>query len=320
MQEDIQKRMLIFFVTVSILVVSFSFFSSYLFPQPKEDTENKQKTTAQTSQAVQKIENYGDIDFSLGTQRQSIPKENIKISTPDFDIQFTPYGGRITSIFVKQYNQDMISDYAKNSGLYPGDIITNDRNLTNILNLTKYDVKQTGNTITFSLKGDGFEVSKTYTLNNDGSMDIQLNSKGLEKYNLWYLSALTLKSEGSFGHEGPIIKTKNDILKYSIDDIKSTITINDKILWAGEENKYFFQILSLKEGINTVKIVPLNKDTTAVLVNIPSNFDGFVYGGAKLYSLLGDLTEKYEKNWNINLDLRSSIDFGFFGIFGKPLF
>lgn len=54
MQEDTQKRMLIFFVAVSILVVSFSFFSSYLFPQPKEDTENKQKTTAQTSQAVQK--------------------------------------------------------------------------------------------------------------------------------------------------------------------------------------------------------------------------------------------------------------------------
>ncbi|MCX7761145.1 MAG: membrane protein insertase YidC [Hydrogenothermaceae bacterium] len=320
MQEDTQKRMLIFFVAVSILVASFSFFSSYLFPQPKEDTENKQKTTAQTSQAVQKIENYGDIDFLLGTQRQSTPKENIKISTPDFDIQFTPYGGRITSIFVKRYNQDMISDYAKNSGIYPGDILTNDKNLTNILNLTKYEVKQSGNTITFSLKGDGFEIFKTYTLNNDGSIDIQLNSKGLEKYNLWYLSALTLKSEGSFGHEGPIIKTKNDILKYSIDDIKSTITINDKILWAGEENKYFFQILSLKEGISTVKIVPLNKDTTAVLVNIPSNFDGFVYGGAKLYSLLGDLTEKYEKNWNINLDLRSSIDFGFFGIFGKPLF
>ncbi|MEZ0324204.1 MAG: membrane protein insertase YidC [Hydrogenothermaceae bacterium] len=320
MQEDIQKRMLIFFVVVSILIISFSFLSSYIFPKPEENVKNGQKIVSQTSQNIQKSPNYGDIDLLLTTQRQSIQRENIKISTPDFDIQFTPYGGRITSILVKRYNQDMVSDYAKNSGLYPGEIITDDKNLTNILNLTKYEVKQDGNTLTFSLKGDGFDISKIYTVNNDGSIDFQIKSKGLENHNLWYLSALTLKSEGSFGHQGPIIKTKNDILMYGTEDVKSPITINDKILWAGEENKYFLQIVSLKEGINSVKIVPLNKDITAVLVNIPSNSIGFMYGGAKLYSLLGEITEKYQKIWNINLDLRSSIDFGFFGIFGKPLF
>lgn len=318
-QDDIQKRMLIFFVVVSFLLISFGLFSSFFFKDQKKE-QRVEKNTQQTAQDQPK-NSVQPLTYSiLDSQRENIPDQTIRINTEDGYVEFTPYGGRLVSIFKKQFNQSMIPDYSKRSKLFLGEIVTDDQNLYKAINMSKYEASQQGNNITFSLKGDGFEIIKTFRVNSDGTIDIDFKSKGLENYSLWYLSAITLKSEGSFGHTGPIVKTKDSLIKYSSEDIKADTVIKDSIVWAGEENKYFLQILSIKDGINTVKIIPISKGITGVLVNVPANFEGVIFGGPKLYSLLGQIGQKYQKLWNTDLNLRSSIDFGFFGIFGKPLF
>lgn len=316
-QEDIQKRMLLFFVAVSFLMIAFSLVSPIFF---KDESSQESRVKADRPVEEKPIQVAPAPDISLVGQRPVLVQENIRKETAFGYVEFSPIGGRLVSIYNKQYNQDMVPEYSKKSGLLIGEIITNDKNINSTLNLSRYEVSQSKDQITFLLKGDSFEIIKVYRLNPDGTIDFSLSSKGLDSYNLWLVSAFTLKSEGSFGHEGPIVKTEKSLIKYDLDDIKSEITINERIIWAGEENKYFKQILAPKSGVSAVKIIPMGKESTAVLIGIPHNFEGFIFGGPKLYSLLGDINQKYSKEWGVDLDLRSSIDFGFFGIFGKPLF
>lgn len=313
-QDDIQKRMLIFFVAVSILVVTFSVVSSMFFKEEGQQSKN-------IDNKKQQVENIPQPKLDIQPKMAVLSGESIKIDTDTGYIQLTQTGGQITAIYNKQYNMDIVPEFAKKQGLFIGGIITDDKSLTEILNSSNYEiVNKAENQVSFSLKTENFEITKSYKVNNDGTVEFSISSKGLENHKLWILSSITLNSEGSFGHEGPIVKTKKELIKYDKEDIKSEVTITDDILWAGEENKYFQQITAVKGGSFNVKIIPVGKDTTAVFVGITPNAEGFMFGGPKLYSLLGEINHKYENLWKVDLDLRSSIDFGFFGILGKPLF
>ena len=293
-QQDMQKRFMIFFGAVALLLISFSLISQYFF---KDSTQNQKNQTQQTQREVAAPikQISGSYDLVLTGERVNTDnlKDLVRIKTKEGYIEFSNIGGRIVSAFDNRYNVDIIPEFSKSNKVFPGEIITTDINTTKLLNFSKYESKIQDNKILFYLKN--------------------------ENVGLAYLTGITLKSEGTFGHNGPIIKTDKEIIKIN-NDINTIQTIRDKILWAGQENKYFMQILSIKGGINTVYIVPVAKDTTVVLSEIPASFEGFNYLGPKLYSLLGEITDKYQKLWNVDLNLRSSVDFGFFGILGKPLF
>lgn len=313
-QDDIQKRMLIFFVVVSILVVSFSVVSSIFFN--KDQPSQKTPSSTEKNQPVTVSQN-----LKLPTTSNQTTGETVKIETERGYVQISQTGGQIVSIYDKHYTIDMVSDFARKQGLFLGQIVAEDPKLTQLLNNSTYEITQNAeNKVCFTLKGEEFEVLKCYIVNKDGTIEFSFNVKGFENQRLWMLSAVSLNTEGSFGHEGPVIKTKKELIKYEADEIKSEVTLKDEVLWAGEENKYFKQIVSIKGGSQEVRILPVGGDKTAVLVSINPVSEGFVFGGPKLYSLLGDINQKYEKLWGVDLDLRSSIDFGFFGIFGKPLF
>lgn len=316
-QDDIQKRMLIFFVAVSILVISFSVVSSIFLG----NQEKPQQKTATSTANQQQVKNIPDHTLQLPHRSGVASGEVINIGTEDYNVQFSQTGGQITSLYNKHYNIDMVPQYAKKNGIFIGQVITDNSKLTEFLNTSLYEITtKTADSVSFTLKGENFEIVKNYKVNKDGTIEFSISGKGFENHKIWFVSAVTLNSEGSFGHEGPIIKTDKELIKYDKDEIKSEMTIDENILWAGEENKYFQQIVAVKGGSSGVKILPVGKEATVVLVDITKNGEGFMFGGPKLYSLLGTINQKYEDMWNTDLDLRSSIDFGFFGIFGKPLF
>ncbi|WP_028950142.1 membrane protein insertase YidC [Sulfurihydrogenibium subterraneum] len=318
-QEDMQKRMLIFFAVISFLFISFSLVSQYLFPEKKkENVQSVQKQEA-TNQNTP-IHTSGNFDLILTNERFNLGNsKNIKVNTKFGYVEFTPFGGRITSVYVEKYNHDMISDFSKKNKVFIGELITSNPDLTKILNFSEYTVSQSDKTITFKLEKENVSIEKIYTITDDGVINLSVKTKGIENTAVALLSGISLNSEGSFGHEGAIIKTDKELIKVD-KDLQQSKVIRDNILWAGEENKYFLQIFASKNGTNTVNIIPVAKDTTAVLVNISPDFEGFIYSGAKLYSTLGQITDYYKNLWKVDLDLRSSIDFGFFGILGKPLF
>jgi len=314
--QDMQKRILIFFVVVSVLLISFSFFSQYFLPK-----EPKKEQKTQNIEQKQIINPVGNIDLILNNERVASDnlKDIVKINTNYGYVEFSKIGGRVVSNYWDKYKIDLVSDLSKQNRIFLGEIISSNPLITKLLNFSKYEFKQDGNKLIFSLNTDSIKVEKIYTINEDGTISFSLKSAGLENQSLLLLSGISIQSNYSFGHSGAIIKTDKEIIKID-KDFSGEKIITDKILWAGEENKYFLQMFAIKNGCSQAVIKSISKDNTVVLQAIPSNIEGFGYVGPKLYSLLGKITEEYLSKWNVDLDLRASIDFGFFGIVGKPLF
>jgi YidC/Oxa1 family membrane protein insertase len=336
-QQDMNKRIFIFFLVVAVLLIAFTAIQSFIFPQPekniqKHQVQETQKTQNQEKQEVKTANSQqndsksfvyiaGNYDLLLGSQRLSADtlKDIEKIKTDFGYIEISRIGGRIVSVYVERYNIDIISQFAKKNKIFPGEIITTDPQKTALLNFSKYSVKKEDNKYIFSLKKGNISVEKIFVINKDQTISISLKTKGLNNVGLGIISGLTLESQGSFGHSGAIIKTDKELIKLDPDITKEQI-IRGNILWAGEENKYFLQMVASKNGFPAVHVIPVGGDHTVVLSEIPASLEGFIFSGPKLYSLLGEITDKYKKEWNVDLALQDTVDFGIFGILGKPLF
>jgi len=336
-QQDMNKRIFLFFLVIAVLLVGFTVIQSYLFPTQTQKTEHVEKTAktekTEVSQHIQSTNstdikgkpavNYvgGAYNLLLGSKRVSSDdlKEFVKINTDFGHILISKVGARVISIYVKRYNFDVISKFSKNNRLFPTEIITTDPEITSTINFSKYTFSQNGNHYIFTLKKGNIEVVKDFVLNEDMTISLNIKTKGLEKIGLAVISGVGIESSGRFGHSGAVVKTDKELITLD-PDIKTEQIIRGNILWAGEENKYFIQLLSNKNGFSAVHVVPIGGKHTAVISEIPHSLNGFFFGGPKLYSLLGKITDRYKKEWGVDLSLKDTVNFGIFGILGKPLF
>jgi len=333
--QDMQKRLFIAIAVAGVLLVIYSMVSSYFMqPQNKNVSQGATNTTVEAKNTTetasqgnkQKSFNNQSSNFNLLLGSERINSDNlkdlVKIKTDFGYIEISKVGGRITSIYVDRFKTDIISDFSKKNRIFPTEIITTDPKITALINFSKYDFRKEGKKLIFTLKKGDIEVTKTYVINENSTLDFNLKTKGLDKYGLAIINGVVLNSEANstFGHSGAIIKTKNDLIKID-PDIEKEQVIRDHIIWAGEENKYFIQLLASKEGFPATHVIPIGEEKTLVLSEISPNInESFFFGGPKLYSLLGEITDYYKEKWGIDLALRDTIDFGFFGFLGKPMF
>ncbi len=333
-EQDLQKRMLIFFVVVAVLMIGFSFFSSYFFKTGKNQSEKqitqtvekepekkdiKEKAKEEKPQIV--YNSGGSYNLLLGSRRINADdlKDLVTVKTDFGEVKISKIGARIVSIYIEKYKTDIISDFSKKNRIFPTEIITTDPKITDILNFSEYDFKKKGDRLVFRLKKDGINVVKEFVL-NDSIFSFNLKLDGLEKYGVSIINGISIGEAGRvFGHSGGIIKTDKELIRID-PDIEREQIIRGNILWAGEENKYFIQMLAAKNGFTATHIIPVAKEKTVVLSEISSSLEGFFFGGPKLFSLLEKLTDRYKKEWNKDLALQDTVDFGIFGILGKPLF
>ena len=335
-QEDIQKRLMIFFLIVSVFMIGYYIYGSFFLE--KTPVEEKKQTNTQSAQNIDNNSSSNNLQNNLSSQNITYSstgtfnlildgrrlnadnlKNTVKVETKFGYIEFSKIGGRIVSIFLDKYNTDIISKFSKQNKIFPGEIITTDPDTTILLNFSEYSYKRDKNHIIFTLNKNGITVKKVFTLNELGDISVNLSVTGITNTGLALINGISLNDEGSFGHSGAIIKTEKGLIKID-SDIETERVIRGNIYFAGEENKYFMQIFAFKSPTQITHVVPVAENKTITFTEIPYNVEGFFYGGAKLYSLLGQLTEKYKKQWGIDLSLRDTIDFGFFGILGKPLF
>ena len=334
-QEDIQKRLMIFFLIVSAFMIGYYIYGSY-FVSPEEKNSNSQIQKSPNndkengSKAVASSQNNntnitytsgGTYNLILDGRRLNADnlKNTLKVETNYGYIEFSKIGARIVSIYIDKYKTDVISEFAKQNRIFPGELITTDPEKTILVDFSEYQVKRDGNKIVFFLEKNGVKVEKVFTLNKLGDILVDIKIEGLQNVGIALINGVALDDTGSFGHIGAIIKTEKGLIKID-NDIEAERIIRGKIYFAGEENKYFMQIFAFKNPPQIVHVVPVAENKTITFTEIQPYTAGFFYGGAKLYSLLGEITEKYKKEWGVDLALRDTIDFGFFGILGKPLF
>ena len=332
-EQDLQKRMLIFFVVVAVLMIGFSLFSSYFFKSGKNQPDRQIAQTTEKHLEKPKTENKneekpqivynsgGSYKLLLGSRRINADdlKDIVSVKTDFGEVKISKIGARIVSIYIDKYKTDIISDFSKKNRIFPTEIITTDPKITEIINFSRYKFKKDGNSFIFTLEKDGIKVIKKFTV-EDSVFRFSLKTYGLKNYGLSIINGVAIPKLGSrYGHAGAVVKTDQKLEKFDI-DLKTEKIVRGDILWAGEENKYFIQLLASKNGFTATHIVPVSKEKTVVMSEITSSLDGFFFGGPKLYSLLKKITEKYKKEWNRDLSLQETVNFGIFGILGKPLF
>jgi len=336
--NDMQKRTMIFFVIVAVLLIGYTAINQYLHPPKQTETQNQtQKVENKNIEKQNNIENAqkidkekqkityvssGSYDLILNNTRFKADdlKNVVEIKTGYGTVKISKIGGRVVSIFLNKYNTDVIGKVAKENKIFPTEIITTNPKITALINFSEYKLKKEGNRYIFELNKEGINIKKEFILNPDETISYKLSYKGLENLGIAVINGITPDPESStFGHLGALIKTDKELIKID-SDIKTTQVIRGNIIWAGEENKYFLQMVANKTGFSTVYVIPVATDTTATLSEIKGDLNGFFFGGPKLYSLLGQINEKYKKQWNNDLSLRETISFGIFGILGKPLF
>ena len=334
-QQDMQKRVFIFFAVVAVLMIGYSIFASFFMSDKKKQETQQviQKTevvqkTQKTQEPQQKQESAviystgGTFNLLLDSRRFRADdlKNLVTLKTEFGTVKFSKIGGRVVSIYIDRYKTDVIGSFSKQNKIFPTEIITTDPQITALINFSEYQVSQNGNKLVFTLKKNGIKVIKEFILDK-AVFTVNIKTEGLDKYGLAVIDGVALdKIPGrSYGHYGPVVKTADKLMQLDADIEKKQI-IRGKILWAGEENKYFIQMIANKDGFSAVHIIPVSKDKTIVLSEINNGVNGFFLGGPKLYSLLKELTEKYQKEWGVNLALQDTISFGIFGILGKPLF
>ncbi len=339
-QQDMQKRMFIFFAIVAVLMIAYSIFASFFMSDDKKQgiqqasqkTEVVQKTEiSQNTQTTQKPQQKqessviystgGTFNLLLDSRRFRADdlKNLVTLKTEFGTVKFSKIGGRVVSIYIDRYKTDVIGSFSKQNKIFPTEIITTDPQITALINFSEYQVSQNGNKLVFTLEKNGIKVVKEFILEK-AVFKINIKTEGLDKYGLAVINGVVPdKTERDFGHYGPVVKTEDRLLQLD-ENIEKEQIIRGKILWAGEENEYFIQMIASKEGFPATHIIPVAQDKTVVLSEIDTGLDGFFLGGPKLYSLLKELTEKYQKEWGIDLALQETVDFGIFGILGKPLF
>ncbi|WP_029520423.1 membrane protein insertase YidC [Persephonella sp. IF05-L8] len=338
-QQDMQKRVFIFFAIVAVLMIAYSIFASFFMSDNKKQqtqqvtqkSEVAQKTETTNNQQISQPQQNnqtaaviystgGTFNLLLDSRRFKADdlKNLITLTTEFGTVKFSKVGGRVVSIYIDKYKTDVIGNFSKQNKIFPTEIITTDPQITALINFSEYQFSQEGNRLIFTLEKNGIKVVKEFVLEK-AVFRVNIKTYGLDKYGLAVINGISMDDTGSYGHSGAIVKTDKELLKFD-EDIEKEQIIRGKILWAGEENKYFIQMIANKDGFSTVHIIPVSKDKTVVLSEINNSVDGFFLGGPKLYSLLTELTEKYQKEWGVNLALEETVDFGIFGILGKPLF
>jgi YidC/Oxa1 family membrane protein insertase len=122
------------------------------------------------------------------------------------------------------------------------------------------------------------------------------------------------KGSGRYAHEGPVLELSGEIERIKFKEAKERMILRGEIPWVAFEEKYFM-----------TAVLPENPAAAAVVDRLDSaegtNIGLGVTGGGETASYVFYAGPKdYELLRSLNNGLEKAINFGFFGILGKPMF
>ena len=234
----------------------------------------------------------------------------VKVDTPLYDAEISTVNGKLVKLYVKKYKAQLVSPVSKSTGVYPLMTVADSKALSEelaTLNLTPSALSVTvkGKPEKLILRGklqDGREFVKTFIFYPDSyRIDVETSLKGAKLQTLVGPDIKVNEAHTSrMGHIGPVLETEDKVVRLKPKDIPGYLSFN-RVLWAGEEDKYFLMAVKQKVFPAVVELLP---GEHTVVRNLVDRFT--FYGGPK------------ELNRLEKLGLDQAIDFGIFGFAAKP--
>ena len=234
----------------------------------------------------------------------------VKVDTPLYTAEISTVNGKLIKLYVKKYKAQLVSPVSRNLGIYPLMTVSDNTALSKelaTLNLepSAVSVNVKNGPEKLVLRGklpDGREFVKTLTFYPDSyRIDVETSLEGAKLQTLVGPDIKVNEAHTSrMGHIGPVLETENKVIRLKVKDIPGYLSFS-RVLWAGEEDKYFLMAVKGKSFPATVELL---SPKHTVVRNFVESFT--FYGGPK------------ELNRLEKLGLDSAIDFGIFGFAAKP--
>ncbi|MEO2066316.1 MAG: membrane protein insertase YidC [Desulfurobacteriaceae bacterium] len=283
------------FILALLVVIGFQFFFGHKGEKAGEVSKETKRAQSVKVSDIPSVKELG---------------QRVNVETPLYRAEFSTVNGRLVSLFIKKYDYQLVSPYSKVSGLYPLTTLSLNEELSkklSRLNLTpsslQLKVEGSPKKLLFSGEIDGKRFIKELTFYPDSyriDVKVEFEGEGGEFYTILGPD-INLSASKERGHVGPVVETEDKVYRLDPKDLNGFVSFN-KVVWAGEEEKYF--LMAAKDKNFSAMVKEVRGDHTLVEAFV----DEFTfYGGPK------ELKELEA------LGMESAIDFGILGFLAKPL-
>lgn len=269
-----------------------------------------------------------------------VEEREIRVNTGVTEVVLSNRGGKLRAINLQRHktkDAKPINLIKKTEGTsLPIKLEFPDKKLSDTLNSTLFEVKDTENIINLSsdkkeitvrfhyTDGSGFEISKEYTFHhNDYKIGVNIKIDGgtllPRDFSYQVLWGPGLESDGNstkYSYEGPAIFINKNLTTDKLKEKGEQIYHEGDIKWVAVQNKYFMVALiplineNLKAIIKTSDIGDLSVGLEHNSFNGKGDNSFILYAGPKE----ADRLESY------NVSLEKIINYGWFSFLARPLF
>jgi YidC/Oxa1 family membrane protein insertase len=322
-------------------------------PAPSQQTQGKAQAAPQSASSNQVLAAQAEIPtLNVGATKQATTESETVVENDLYRITFTNRGAQVKSWILKKYDDDkgqpldLVNNLAAEKYGYPLSLWTYDEAQRNKLNSALYVASSSGTLeapakITFEYADGDVAVRKSFDFNHTYVVHVETSvvSKGSQvaAYPAWPAgfgdqSTLSSYSASQIEHQ-----YNNNTERLALKKVSGGTTLHMPFNWAGVTDQYFAAVFLPDESQNSALVTlrnPLNvpkdaknpnpQDTAPVEVlgaavgNPTGPTVGRMYVGPKALATLESVP--VPTIVGADQDLRSLINFGFWGIIARPLF
>jgi len=353
-----ERRLLLVFALTFVVIVLFQpILKKYLpqsqAPAPSQQTQGKAQAAPQSASSNQVLAAQAEIPtLNVGATKQATTESETVVENDLYRITFTNRGAQVKSWILKKYDDDkgqpldLVNNVAAEKYGYPLSLWTYDEAQRNKLNSALYVASSSGTLeapakITFEYADGDVAVRKSFDFNHTYVVHVETSvvSKGSQvaAYPAWPAgfgdqSTLSSYSASQIEHQ-----YNNNTERLALKKVSGGTTLHMPFNWAGVTDQYFAAVFLPDDSQNSALVTlrnPLNvpkdaknpnpQDTAPVEVlgaavgNPTGPTVGRMYVGPKALATLESVP--VPTIVGADQDLRSLINFGFWGIIARPLF
>ena len=327
-----EKRALLAFV-LSLLVL---FVYQSMFQTPVDQGERRRtpetgavadREPAEVIPPVPQEEEALTGEFPVAVESEGVGEEIVTVETEVAQYRISTRGAVFKEITLKKYfdhKKARIRLISPESSVFPIQMISQGRPFTIpfVASARSIVIRRGDDPQVLTLRYDSSQggfVEKRFVFHSDSyHTDITISQNIATEYGIVVGShALEFRpdeAEGRYSHIGPVLDLMGDIERIKLKKIKERTVLKGDIPWVAHESKYFMTSLFPEQKGAAAVLDPIEGELGGTLVFSLSQrgeaFSGQFYAGPKDYELL--------KSYGNGLE--GVINFGVFGVLGKPMF
>ncbi len=355
-----RRLLLVFALTFLVIIISQPLIKKYFpsaqpaspAPAKSEPTPIPPPSPAAAAPVLPSTAGGAKSAPTLATVKQGAAEQETIVENDVYRITFTNQGGRVKSWILKKFDDahgkplNLVNDAAAAKYGYPLSLWAYDEGLRNKLNTVLYVPSKTGNLqapgdLTFEYADQDVNVRKTFHF--DPSYVVSIESSVTQKGSqvsalpMWPAGIGDQHSAASYSSSQIEHQINGDTTRLAVKKISGGGTLPGPFNWAGVADQYFsavfipddpasVSVVTLRNALDVPKDPnkPNPQDTTKVDVlgtavgNLKGSTVERLYVGPKSLDVLESVPVPTLSG--APQDLRTLVNFGFFGVIARPLF